>query len=100
MSLTSRRTVMARKRYKPEEIVAKLRQVDVLVSQGQNMVDAAGSPGLHTFIRMFPGGKAPEYPTELAHERPEPCCYREQRNSGAGRSTGSNRLVLFPALRR
>ena len=31
---------MARKRYKPEEIVAKLRQVDVLVSQGQNMLDA------------------------------------------------------------
>ena len=28
---------MARKRYKPEEIVAKLRQqVDVLVSQGQS----------------------------------------------------------------
>src|SRR6266508_3146619 len=40
MSLASRRTVMARKRYKPEEIVAKLRQVDVLVSQGQTMVDA------------------------------------------------------------
>jgi flagellar biosynthesis regulator FlbT len=33
-------SVMARKRYKPEEIVAKLRQVDVLVSQGQNIVDA------------------------------------------------------------
>jgi hypothetical protein len=32
MSLTSRRTVMARKRYKPEEVVAK--------SQGQNVVDA------------------------------------------------------------
>ena len=31
---------MARKRYKPQEIVAKLRQVDVLVSQGQNIVDA------------------------------------------------------------
>ena len=31
---------MARKRYKPEEIVAKLRQVDVLVSQGQDMADA------------------------------------------------------------
>jgi len=29
---------MARKRYKPEEIVAKLRRVDVLVSQRQNMV--------------------------------------------------------------
>ena len=27
---------MARTRYKPEEIVAKLRQVDVLVSQGQS----------------------------------------------------------------
>ena len=27
---------MARKRYKPEEIVAKLRQVDVLLSQGQS----------------------------------------------------------------
>ena len=31
---------MARKRYKPEEIVAKLRQVDVPVSQGQSVVDA------------------------------------------------------------
>jgi|SRR6516162_8224378 transposase-like protein len=44
MSLTSRRTVMARKRYKPEEIVA--RQVDVLVSQGQNMVDAIRQIGV------------------------------------------------------
>jgi len=31
---------MPRKRYKPEEIVAKLRQVDVLVSQGISMADA------------------------------------------------------------
>jgi predicted metal-binding protein len=31
---------MPRKRYKPEEIVAKLRQVDVLVSQGRSMADA------------------------------------------------------------
>jgi hypothetical protein len=37
------RAVMARKRYKPEEIVAKLRQVDVLVSQGQNMMESARS---------------------------------------------------------
>ena len=35
---------MARKRYKPEEIVA--RQVDVLVSQGQNMVDAIRQIGV------------------------------------------------------
>src|SRR5262249_29660803 len=46
MSLTSRRTAMARKRYKPEEIVAKLRQVDVLVSQGQNMMDAIRQIGV------------------------------------------------------
>src|SRR5262245_20337418 len=45
MSLTSRRTAMARKRYKPEEIV-ELRQVDVLVSQGQNMVDAIRQIGV------------------------------------------------------
>ena len=31
---------MPRKRYKPEEIVTKLRQVDVLVSQGDSVVDA------------------------------------------------------------
>ena len=30
---------MPKKRYTPEEIVAKLRQVDVLVSQGQNIAD-------------------------------------------------------------
>ena len=37
---------MARKRCKPEEIVAKLRQVDVLVSQGQSMVDAIRQIGV------------------------------------------------------
>ena len=31
---------MTRKRHKPEEIVAKLRQVDVLVSQGRSVADA------------------------------------------------------------
>src|SRR4029078_10336601 len=31
---------MPKKRYTPEEIVAKLRQVDVVVSQGQNIADA------------------------------------------------------------
>ncbi len=37
---------MARKRYRPEEIVAKLRQVDVLVSQGQSVADAVRSIGV------------------------------------------------------
>jgi hypothetical protein len=36
---------MARKRYKPEEIVAKLRQVDVLVSRGRNP-PVLSEPGL------------------------------------------------------
>ena len=31
---------MATKRHKPEEIVSKLRQVDVLVGQGQARIDA------------------------------------------------------------
>ena len=31
---------MPKKRHKPDEIVAKLRQVDVLVSQGQSVADA------------------------------------------------------------
>ena len=37
---------MARKRHKPEEIVAKLRQVDVPVSQCQSVVDAVRSIGV------------------------------------------------------
>lgn len=37
---------MARKIYKPEEIVAKLRQVDVLHSQGMSMVDAIRQIGV------------------------------------------------------
>jgi len=37
---------MARKSYKPEEIVAKLRQVDVLSSQGQSVAAAIRSIGV------------------------------------------------------
>jgi putative transposase len=59
---------MARKRYKPEEIVAKLRQVDALVSQGQNMVDAIRQIGVSevTYYRWRRAedraGEAPEGP--------------------------------------
>ena len=44
---------MPKKRYTPEEIVAKLRQVDVLVSQGQNIADAIRQIGVSevTFYR-------------------------------------------------
>jgi len=37
---------MPRKRHKPEEIVAKLRQVDVLTAQGQSVADAIRSIGV------------------------------------------------------
>ena len=37
---------MSRKRHKPEEIVSKLRQVDVLVAQGTPVADAVRSIGV------------------------------------------------------
>ena len=37
---------MASKRHRPEEVVAKLRQVDVLVSQGQSVADAIRAIGV------------------------------------------------------
>ena len=37
---------MPRKRYKPEEIVTKLRQVDVLVSQGSSVANAIRQIGV------------------------------------------------------
>src|ERR671938_1076766 len=46
MASSRRRTDMARKRHTPDEIVAKLRQVDVLVSQGQTVADAIRAIGV------------------------------------------------------
>ena len=37
---------MGRKRYKPEEIIAKLRQVDVLTAQGTPVAEAIRSTGI------------------------------------------------------
>ena len=37
---------MGQKRHKPEEIVSKLRQVDVLVSQGRPVAEAVRSIGV------------------------------------------------------
>src|SRR5215831_11176608 len=45
MVFAHRRTRMPKKSYKPEEIVAKLRQVDVLTSQGQGVAEAIRSIG-------------------------------------------------------
>lgn len=40
---------MPQKRHKPEEIVVKLRQVDVLVTQGQSVAEAVRSIGVTLF---------------------------------------------------
>ena len=40
---------MPQKTHKPEEIVAKLRQVDVLLSQGQSVVEAVRTIGVTQF---------------------------------------------------
>ena len=44
---------MGQKRHKPEEIVAKLRQVEVLTGQGRSIAEAARSIGLseQTYFR-------------------------------------------------
>src|SRR5215213_8287774 len=44
--LSRRRTEMAKKGHKPEEIVAKRRPVDVLVSQGRSVADAIRAIGV------------------------------------------------------
>ncbi len=40
---------MGQKKHQPEEIVAKLRQVDVLVSQGRSVAEAVRSIGVTQF---------------------------------------------------
>lgn len=40
---------MAQKKHKPEEIVGKLRQVDVLVSQGRPVAEAIRAIGVTAF---------------------------------------------------
>ena len=44
--MNRRRIEMASKKHRPEEAVAKLRQVDVLVSQGQTVAEAIRAIGV------------------------------------------------------
>jgi hypothetical protein len=69
---------MPRKRYKPEEISAKLQQVEVLVAQGQSIADATRQVGItegrYYRWRQERGAlKRDELkkPKELAHEGPK-----------------------------
>ena len=60
---------MARKRHKPEEIVAKLRQVDVLTSQGRSVAEAVRMIGV-TEVTYLPAApriwRAEERPGKAA----------------------------------
>src|ERR671912_2139253 len=63
MGSNRRRTEMAKKGHKPEEAVAKQRQVDVLVSQGRSVAEAIRAIGVtevtyYRWRREFGGLKA------------------------------------------
>ena len=47
---------MAKKRYRPEEIIAKLREADVLLAQGNKVPEVAKAIGIHeiTYSQIMP----------------------------------------------
>ena len=93
---------MARKRYNPEEIVAKLRQVDVLVSQGQGMTEAIRQIGVSEVWRRE-GLKVPNKQPKRGRLwladgscirlSPQPLDPRAQR--AVGPRTGANACTRF-----
>jgi N-acetylglucosamine-6-phosphate deacetylase len=58
---------MPKKRHKPEEIVAKLRQVDVMVSQGQSVADAVRAIGVTEVFPAFMGIKSATFDYNQAY---------------------------------
>ncbi|SFG13719.1 Transposase [Palleronia marisminoris] len=82
---------MPRKRHKPEEIVAKLRQVDVLVPQGQAVAEPVRSIGVTQFtcyrwLKEFVGLKIDQVKRlkalEKENERLRKASITSGRNSG------------------
>ena len=55
---------MASYKHKPEEIVTKLRQVEVLVGQGQSRLDAIRSIGYYRWRKQY-GGMGTDQVREL-----------------------------------
>ncbi len=85
---------MARKKHKPEEIVAKLRQVDVLASQGRPVAEATRAIGVTAFTyyrwrKEFGGLKSDQVRRlkELEKDRAieAPLVQAQWRGSGCGR---------------
>ena len=62
---------MPMRRHKPEEIVAKLRRVDVLTSQGRTVADAARAIGVTevTWLTLASGARWPDVRSDQAHVR-------------------------------
>ncbi len=56
---------MPKKRHKPEEIVAKLRQVDVMVSQGQSVADAGTAAAIANAIYHATGKRIRDLPITI-----------------------------------
>src|SRR6202043_2990794 len=99
---------MPRKIYKPEEIVAKLRQVDVLTSQGQGVADAIRSIGVSevTYYRWrqeFGGLKSEQVKRlkdlETEKHPASPRCLRSDAGQADPAGGGAGKL-LSPARRR
>lgn len=63
---------MGTKRHKPEDVVAKLRQVDVLVSQGQSVGDPAAD-GKAIFARQHPVEHQQIRPSQTLDKTVESC---------------------------
>ena len=65
---------MPQKKHKPEEIVAKLRQVDVLLSQGRSVGEAVRSIGVtqFTYYRWRKEFGGHRYKASRSCVRPEP----------------------------
>ncbi len=78
---------MSRKRHKPEEIVAKLRQVDVLTAQGTPVADAVRSIGVTEV----------GFGTSCSMERSSPHFERRRSSSRAGdvMTTACARMPLW-----
>src|SRR5688500_4640133 len=105
MASSRRRTEMAKKGHKPEEIVAKLRQVDVLVSQGRSVADAIRAIGVtevtyYRWRREFGGLKSGQVKRlkelEAENARLRRAVSARQADPGGGRAG----KLLGPARRR
>src|SRR5918996_510671 len=95
---------MSRKRHKPEEIVSKLRQVDVLIAQGTPVADAVRSIGVTEVaprrtagwgdLLHLAGGQSCDRELEAPLQHgPAPCLAGLQTSRSGGVRAGLRRLA-------